>query len=123
MVGKLTYGKGVGYSMLPSYQKGAIIFTNAMVFDRNHQTYHMYGILPDVDESISTAMMDSALAIAKEGKRERTAGYASVVQNKYMVLSKRRRSSQSSRLETASACTKSPTAARSGKLAANKIYR
>ncbi len=89
VVGKLTYGKGVGYSMLPSYQKGAIIFTNAMVFDRNHQTYHMYGILPDVDESISTAMMDSALAIAKEGKRERTAGYASVVQNKYMVLSKK----------------------------------
>ena len=87
VVGDQTYGKGVGYTMIPSYLNGAIVVTIAMVFDRNKHTYHMYGILPDVFVN-DNAALDTAMAIAKDGTRARTAGYAETVQNRFKVLAK-----------------------------------
>lgn len=80
VIGNLTYGKGVGYSILPSYLEGAIIVTTVIVYDLNHKTYHMYGIAPDIELHDDDDILDTALAIAKEGSMQRTATYGTIVQ-------------------------------------------
>ena len=75
LVGENTFGKGVGYSIMPTYLDGAELITVGISYDKNKETYHMRGFAPDVQVSDPDAQLDSALAIAKEGKRTRTAGY------------------------------------------------
>ena len=79
LVGTTTYGKGVGYGISPTYLKGAALITVGISYDLNKQTYHLRGIAPDVPVSDPDAQLDSALAIAKEGSRVRTAGYGTEI--------------------------------------------
>ena len=79
LVGATTYGKGVGYGITPTYLEGAALITVGISYDLNKKTYHLRGIAPDVPVSDTDAQLDSALAIAKEGKRVRTAGYGSEI--------------------------------------------
>lgn len=79
LVGTTTYGKGVGYGISPTYLKGTALITVGISYDLNKQTYHLRGIAPDVPVSDPDAQLDSALAIAKEGSRVRTAGYGTEI--------------------------------------------
>jgi C-terminal peptidase prc len=79
LAGTTTYGKGVGYGISPTYLKGAALITVGISYDLNKKTYHLRGIAPDVPVSDTDSQLDSALAIAKEGKRVRTAGYGSEI--------------------------------------------
>lgn len=88
LVGQITYGKGVGYTILESYLKGAVLVTAVISYNTEGETYHMVGIEPDVEEGTYEYMLDKALAIAKEGTMQRTAGYGKVIRPHYKSLLK-----------------------------------
>lgn len=87
LVGQNTYGKGVGYTLMPTYLKGAAIFTVTIAYDKNHETFHMHGIEPDVHIDDHYAMLDTAIAIAKEKTMTRTAGYGKNITPNYQAFS------------------------------------
>ena len=87
LVGQNTFGKGVGYTLLETYLEGAAIFTVTIAYDKNHETFHMHGIEPDVHVDDHDAMLDTALAIAKEKTMTRTAGYGKNITPNYQAFS------------------------------------
>ena len=86
LVGQNTYGKGVGYTLAETYLHGAAIFTITITYDKNHETFHMHGIEPDVHVDDHDAMLDTALAIAKEKTMTRTAGYGKKITPNYQAF-------------------------------------
>ena len=88
LVGQTTYGKGVGYTILPTYMEGAVLVTAVISYNTEGETYHMVGIEPDVKSNIHEEMLDKALAIAKEGTMQRTAGYGKTIRPHYKSLLK-----------------------------------
>jgi C-terminal processing protease CtpA/Prc len=86
LVGQNTYGKGVGYTLAETYLHGAAIFTITIAYDKNHETFHMHGIEPDVHVDDHDAMLDTALAIAKEKTMTRTAGYGKKITPNYQAF-------------------------------------
>lgn len=89
LVGQVTYGKGVGYTIIPTYLKGAVMVTAVISYNTEGETYHMVGIEPDVEEDTYENMLKTALDIAKEGTMQRTAGYGKVIRPHYKSLVKR----------------------------------
>lgn len=75
-VGKLTYGKGIGQSVNDStYAGGLSLITALQGFDKNWESYHDLGIVPDYDIDDPDEQMAKAVELAKEAKAVRTAGY------------------------------------------------
>ena len=83
LIGQNTYGKGIGYGIAPTYLNGSAMITVAISYDLNKETYHMRGFAPDIALDEPQAMLDTAIAIAKEGKMVRTAGYSSEILPRY----------------------------------------
>lgn len=86
IVGKTTYGKGSGYTLIPTYLKGTSIFTFSMIIDKNQETYHTRGIDPDIQTSNDSQTLNVALQIAKEQTMTRTAGYSLTTSSHYNTL-------------------------------------
>lgn len=88
VVGQVTYGKGVGYNVYPTYLQGTAIITNVISYDKNHKTYHMVGIAPDIQEDNDDAILQKAIEVAKEGTMKRSAGYGSETTPSYQPFMK-----------------------------------
>lgn len=80
VVGTTTYGKGVAYVVAQSYLDGTFIFTMDIFLDKNFETYHMRGFVPDVEEKNGNYdIRKKGIEIAKEGTMKRTQGYGDEV--------------------------------------------
>lgn len=78
IVGQVTYGKGIGQTYMVTYADGITGITSMRLLDKNKETYHRYGIVPDFEEADSDKALQKAVELAKEGTVERTQGYGTV---------------------------------------------
>lgn len=76
VVGTRSFGKGIGQFYIPTIAGGYAGITNVQFLDKNKNTYHAYGIEPDVIKTNLKDAVDAAFEIAKEGTMVRTAGYS-----------------------------------------------
>lgn len=81
IVGTTTFGKGIGQtsSYTPAYAISTI--TAMRVIDKDRNSYHKYGFAPDFEISDDEAALEKAVALAKERKFKRTAGYGTSNRN------------------------------------------
>jgi len=75
VVGKTTYGKGIGQTVSETFAGGIAIITSSHTIDKNNVSYHKYGIAPDYEISDPNEQLIKAIELAKEGTAQRTAGY------------------------------------------------
>lgn len=75
VIGATSYGKGIGQYYFTTFAKGLAAITGIHMQDKNGDSYHSFGIKPDYEISDSKEQMEKALALAKERKEKRTAGY------------------------------------------------
>lgn len=76
IVGKLTYGKGIGQAVIQTEVGGGLALITALQgFDKNWESYHDLGIAPDYDITEPDMQMAKAVELAKEATALRTAGY------------------------------------------------
>lgn len=78
VVGRTTYGKGVGqkYFTTPSYS--LISITNTKIIDKQKSSYHKFGIEPDFNIYDEEIALNVAVELAKEKTFKRIAGYGTV---------------------------------------------
>ena len=76
VVGMVTYGKNIGQYYIPTPANGYSIITSMKVYDKNHQSPHDRGILPDYVIADSLQALDKAVEIAKKATEKRSAGYS-----------------------------------------------
>ncbi len=78
VVGMLTYGKGIGQLVIQTdVGKGLALVTALQGFDKNWESYHDLGIVPDFEIDDPDAQMAKAVELAKEAQFARSAGYGS----------------------------------------------
>lgn len=75
VVGTTTYGKGIGQYYLLTYAYGYARITAMKMFDKNFDTYHKVGFLPDYAIADRDSAIAKAVELAKKRKAKRTAGY------------------------------------------------
>lgn len=75
IVGDISYGKGVGQSYLMTYADGIAGITSIQVLDKNKESYHRYGIVPDFQITGKEEALLKAVELAQEGTYKRMAGY------------------------------------------------
>lgn len=78
VVGTTTYGKGIGQILIPPDGEatfGLSVITRAHVEDKNHKTYHAYGIAPDYELADPDEQLEKALELARNAKEKRSKGY------------------------------------------------
>lgn len=78
VVGTLGYGKAIGQTYIETPKKGFVGITLAQMYDKNMNTYHEYGIMPDFVITDPDSALMKAVELAKEGTYQRTAGYGTV---------------------------------------------
>lgn len=78
IVGSSTYGKGIGQSYLGTVAGGLTGITSLRFFDKNWDTYHKYGIVPDFEEADKDRAMQKAVELARAKTATRIAGYGTV---------------------------------------------
>ncbi len=71
LVGRTTYGKGIGQSFHYTYLSGIAKITSLGIFDKNLNSYHHVGILPDFDIANSDQQLAKALELATPSQGER----------------------------------------------------
>jgi len=99
VVGQLTYGKGIGQAVIDStYKSGLALVTALQSYDKNWESYHDLGIVPDFEIDDPDEQMTKAVELAKEGTYIRTAGYGTKKLNHF---SKARFEEPSSKIPTA----------------------
>jgi C-terminal peptidase prc len=76
VVGTRSYGKGIGQYYFETPAGGYAGVTSTQFFDQNMDTYHTFGIEPDVVKQTLKEAVDEAFRIAEEGTMVRTAGYS-----------------------------------------------
>lgn len=79
IVGMTSYGKGIGQYYVTTYAGGIAGITSLHIFDKNGQSYHTYGILPDYEISDPDSALAKAVELAKGATVKRTAGYGTQV--------------------------------------------
>ena len=75
IVGSTTYGKGIGQRSFLTNSYSMVSITNMKTLDKQGNTYHKYGIVPDfaiLDDAIA---LNKAVALAKDQNYVRVAGY------------------------------------------------
>lgn len=79
VVGTLSFGKGIGqyYVETPDQAYGAA--TALHFLDKNGESYHTYGIVPDFEITNSDSAMAKAIELAKNATYKRTASYGTSV--------------------------------------------
>jgi C-terminal processing protease CtpA/Prc len=99
VVGQLTYGKGIGQIVIDStYRYGLALITALQSFDKNWESYHDLGIVPDFEIDDPDEQLAKAVELAKEGTYIRTAGYGT---RKLNHFSKARLQEPSNKIPTA----------------------
>lgn len=76
VVGEQSYGKGIGQYYIETVAKGYAGITGVKIFDKNMDSYHGYGIQPDILTKNHQESMEKAYEIAGEGTFVRTEGYS-----------------------------------------------
>lgn len=75
VVGKTTFGKGIGQSVKTTYSKGLSFITSVYSHDKDGNSFHKYGIAPDYEIDDADEQLIKALELAKKGTEKRSAGY------------------------------------------------
>lgn len=75
IVGKNTYGKGIGQTSFFTFSYSLVSITNMRTIDKDGNTYHRYGLVPDFDIIDDAIALDKAVALAKDQNYVRVAGY------------------------------------------------
>lgn len=75
VVGTRSYGKGIGQYYIPTVAGGFAGVTSVQFLDKNRDSYHTFGIEPDVVKTTLKESVDEAFRIAEEATMVRTAGY------------------------------------------------
>lgn len=75
IVGQTTYGKGIGQGILDTYANGLAIITSLQGVDKNNESFHDLGIVPDYKIDDPSEQLQKAVELAKEAKAKRTEGY------------------------------------------------
>ena len=77
IVGITSYGKGIGQAVLSKKEgiQGLALITALQGVDKNGESYHDLGIVPDFQIFDPAQQMAKAVELAKEGTFIRTAGY------------------------------------------------
>ncbi|MCQ2104211.1 MAG: S41 family peptidase [Fibrobacter sp.] len=78
VVGKTTYGKGIGQMVMTTYADGLALITGLKMIDKNGDSYHKMGIEPDHVITDADEQLKTAVDIAKEASEKRVAGYGKV---------------------------------------------
>lgn len=78
IIGSTTYGKGIGQSYIVTNAGGLTGITSLRFFDKNWDTYHNYGFMPDFGETDWDKAMQKAVELAKAKTATRTARYGTV---------------------------------------------
>jgi len=78
VVGMTSFGKGIGQYYFFTPDSGLATITNLRFFDKNGQSYHTYGIVPDFEIPDSLEALNKAVELAEERTYKRTAGYGTV---------------------------------------------
>ncbi|WP_407456913.1 S41 family peptidase [Fibrobacter sp.] len=83
VVGQLSYGKAIGQGVIDTYAKGLALITAIQGYDRNWETYHDVGIVPDYVIDDPDAQVKKAVELAKQATELRTAGYGTTRLNHF----------------------------------------
>lgn len=77
IVGVTSYGKAIGQAVITDEDdiQGLALITAMQGVDKNGDSYHDLGIVPDYEITDPDEQMEKALELAKEAKELRTAGY------------------------------------------------
>ena len=75
IVGSTTYGKGIGQTSFFTLSYSLVSITNMKTIDKDGNTYHRYGLVPDFPILDNAIALDKAIALAKEQNYVRVAGY------------------------------------------------
>lgn len=99
IVGQLSYGKGIGQAVIQTEVSGGLALITALQgFDKNWESYHDLGIVPDFVINDPDEQMAAAVTLAKEATYLRTAGYGTQKLNHF---SKERFKDPSNKIPTA----------------------
>lgn len=88
VVGTRSYGKGIGQYYFPTAAGGFAGVTSSQFMDQNKESYHTFGIEPDVVRIKLKDAVDAAFEIAEEGTLVRTAGYSSTPSGHFPALAR-----------------------------------
>ncbi len=75
VVGQLTYGKQIGQIFDSTLYGGLALITALQGFDKNWESFHDLGIVPDYEIDDPEEQMAKAIELAKNASEKRTAGY------------------------------------------------
>ncbi len=75
IVGSTTYGKGIGQRSFLTQSYSLVSITNMKTIDKQGNTYHKYGIVPDFAILDDAVAINKAVALAKDHNYVRVAGY------------------------------------------------
>ena len=89
VVGTRSYGKGIGQYYFKTPAKGFAGVTSTQFFDKNHDSYHTFGIEPDIVRLSLKDAVSTAFEIAEEGTMVRTAGYSSTPTGHFPALTRK----------------------------------
>jgi carboxyl-terminal processing protease len=87
IVGTNSYGKGIGQTYALTPDSAFASATSILFFDKNHETYHTHGLVPDHYIVDSDSALNKAVELAKGAKEKRTAGYGSDTQPTWRTAS------------------------------------
>lgn len=87
IVGTNSYGKGIGQTYVLTPDSAFASATSILFFDKNHETYHTHGLVPDYYIVDSDSALKKAVELAKGAKEKRTAGYGSDTQPTWRTAS------------------------------------
>lgn len=76
VVGTQSYGKGIGQYYFETIAGGFSGITSSQFFDKNMDSYHSYGIQPDIINRGTKDALFKAYEIASQGTYVRTEGYS-----------------------------------------------
>ena len=89
VVGTRSYGKGIGQYYFETPAGGYAGVTSSQFFDKNHNSYHTYGIEPDILKLSLKDAVNAAFEIAEEGTMVRTAGYSNTPTGHFPALTRK----------------------------------
>ena len=75
IVGSTTYGKGIGQTSFFTRSYSLVSITNMKTIDKDGNSYHRYGLVPDFPILDNAIALDKAIALAKDQNYVRVAGY------------------------------------------------
>ena len=87
IVGTNSFGKGIGQYYIQTPENGFGVITAIQILDKNGESFHSYGFVPDFDIPDSVSALVKAVELAKAATFKRQAGYNPEVQT-YWTSSK-----------------------------------